>query len=251
MDVDVSSITKAACELVAWAARLGVTVRIFGSCAVVIKCQTRTDLLRLNNRVPKDVDVVVGTAERTILRRNLIQHCWNEDIALTALTDGCRMRFVGRSNVVLDVAAGQLRFNQTLDLERRLNLDSPTISTADLLLSKLQINEPTLEDYVDLFALLTVFELGEEEDKTISKRRIDTTCSNSWRWYHAADLRLSEIADGLCTKRIRISDEQAMVGAERAEAIRQLIRQSRKSIWWKLRRVVGDRLESIDRVETA
>jgi hypothetical protein len=60
------------------------------------------------------------------------------------------------AEVFLDV----LRMAQTLDFRGRLELDSPSVSLVDLLLSKLQIQQITEKDIKDMIALLAEHALG-------------------------------------------------------------------------------------------
>ena len=71
----------------------------------------------------------------------------------------------------IDVFMGRMDMCHDLDLRDRLELFSPTVTAADLALSKLQIVEFTEKDQQDTRTLLEHIEIAERHD-AIDPRRI-------------------------------------------------------------------------------
>src|SRR6266568_5524191 len=137
-------------------------MRLFGSCAIRIKCGQRSDILDRCKRRPKDIDCVIPRTDRNRFSELLSARGWEENVELTFQTDGYRLEFRNPDlNLTLDVSVDEIRFAQTLDVTRRITLDSPTLPTEDLLLTKLQIPELTPSDFIDIIALIDTFPFGE------------------------------------------------------------------------------------------
>jgi hypothetical protein len=225
--------------------------RLFGSCAVFIKCDQTQAILRENNRVVKDIDAIVLRRHLHAFRELIRKNGWNEQIEVTALTDGSRLRLSSKQrDITLDVAVDRLRFNQTLELESRLSLDWPAISNTDLLLSKFQIADASTNDLVDMAALLTRFEIAAADESQISLERICDLCRSSWRWYRAVIETCTKLGDNTLVESIVLSSLHASTVARRADQIRQAVESVSKPLAWKARRLIGDRIPWITHVES-
>jgi len=217
----------------------GISLRLFGSCAVYLKCTGGSDILEINQREVKDIDAVVLRQCLPKLRQVLRKNGWHEEIELTGLSDGQRLRFLGEGGTVLDVTVDQLRFCQTLRLENRLSLDWPTIPITDLLLSKLQISDVARNDFVDMASLLNSFEVTPSSESEISLARISQQCSASWRWYHATTLACARLIK-ISAHDVRLSPSQQALIEERAYKISTAIKFVSKSFTWKIRSLLGE-----------
>src|ERR1700733_5401353 len=100
-----------------------IPLRLFGSCAIRIKCRDYSDILDRCNRYPKDIDCVIPRACRKALRAMLLSSGWRENVELTAQTDGNQIQLSHSAhNLVLDVCVDALRFAQTLDVRKRIEV---------------------------------------------------------------------------------------------------------------------------------
>jgi hypothetical protein len=229
----------------------GILFRLFGSCAVYIKCANALEILRDNNREPKDIDAVVSRNDLHLFRQISRNNGWHEQIEVTALTDGSRLRFTSNDqSLTLDVAVDYLRFNQTLNLNNRLSLDWPTISVTDLLLSKLQIAEPSTNDLVDMAALIARFNVATSDESELCLERICGLCGTSWGWYRATVAACSMLSADSLTLAVVLSRQHINVIAERASQIARAVEATPKSLAWKARCFVGDRVQWYTPVES-
>ena len=234
--------------IVASAEADGVCVRVFGSCAIIIQCETSVSLLKANSREPKDIDLVVMEADRIKLRSVLLAKGWTDDEGLTATTEARRMRFRNVEGILVDSFAAPLRFNQTLHLEERWAKGFPALSLPDLLLLKLQIDARTTADWIDTCAILCAHPDIDRDEAAEQMARVIELCSRSWRWYAACRKALRGLLDDGMGQVLLTPLEQSLVEG-RAETLLRRIEDHPKSLAWWLRSIVGDSLTWIDRVE--
>ena len=116
----------------------------------------------------------------------------------------------------------------TLDLRDRLELSQPTVTAADLALSKLQIVEFTEKDQQDTRTLLEHLEIAERHDAIDPRRIQEVTCSD-WGWHRTVSANLE-----------RFNGADDVVG-ERASRLLELMQEWPKSRRWNRRARVGTR----------
>jgi hypothetical protein len=81
-----ATILESAVELSELTRNAGIVFRLFGSCAVFLKCTPRFAILEKNKRVIKDIDAVVSRRSLYDLRKLMLNQGWRELIELTALS---------------------------------------------------------------------------------------------------------------------------------------------------------------------
>lgn len=69
--------------------------------------------------------------------------------------------------IMAEIFLDELRMAHTLDFRNRLELDDPTISLVDLLLSKLQTQNISRKDLKDILVLLAEHETGSGDRELI------------------------------------------------------------------------------------
>jgi hypothetical protein len=228
----------------------GISLRLFGSCAISIKCAQYCEIFNRCKRRPKDIDAVVRRTDRNRLRSMLLARGWEENLELTAQTDGNQLRFRDpKSNLPLDVCVDTLRFSQTLDVRKRIELDSPTLPVADLLLSKLQIRDLTISDLSDLIALLYAVPPNDSDANSIDLCRIVDVTRHSWRWYTSVMLSLQTVDQALGNSPCDLTHaDQRLVGL-RLKIIENRMVEAPKTLPWKMRSIIGQSLPWYDKVE--
>jgi hypothetical protein len=153
------------------------------------------------------------------------------------------------SAVTLDVVVDCLYFNQRLDLSDRLSLDWPTISTADLLLSKLQIQSPSKNDLVDMATLLYRYDLVPEDESKLSLSRIIQLSGSSWRWHKAIGMACGHLRVAFASETVILNLEEKQAIEVRLSRLEQSLDQVRKSFVWKIREFIGDSVRWYNPVE--
>ena len=141
----------------------------------------------------------------------------------------------------IDVVIDELMMSHKLDLRGRLDRPGPTITLADLLLSKLQVWQITRKDLGDALCLLADSPLSEDDsgNEAISLPRIRAVLGNDWGFCHTVERNLGRLDD------LRAEEPLASAGQDVAgnvRALRQLIETAPKSMAWRLRSRVGERV---------
>lgn len=229
----------------------GISLRLFGSCAIRIKCGKFSEIFDRCNRHPKDIDCVVRRKDRSRLQSMLLAQGWQESVELTAQTDGSRLQFRAPERIVLDVSVDVLRFAQTLDVTKRFELDSPTLPAADLLLSKLQIQDLTSFDLIDMIVLLYAIPPSDDNIDVIDLSRIAEITSRSWGWYKSVTKSLLAIDQALGKPICDLSESDRKLIRSRASLVERRILGAPKSLWWKARSLIGEALPWHNKVEVS
>jgi hypothetical protein len=132
-----------------------------------------------------------------------------------------------------------------------LEVDSPTIPLAEMVLEKMQIVEINEKDVIDTIMLLLEHPLGNIDEDTINIKRIAELCSTYWGLWRTATMNLDKVRQ-LAHGYEQLKDEhKAHVESQVASALER-IEQEPKSLAWRLRARVGDRVKwykEVDEVE--
>src|SRR5262249_26973647 len=140
----------------------------------------------------------------------------------------------------LDVFVDRLAFCHTIELANRLALHRVTICPDDLLLHKLQIVDPTAGDLLDIEALLLAAWQSAEPDTT----RLIEVLSRDWGFCRTALLNLGKtVTHAESNAPDGFGDQAGRLAAERASALGRAIEAAPKSLRWKLRSRIGDRMQ--------
>jgi len=146
-----------------------------------------------------------------------------------------------RRDVIFDVFEMCHRF----DFRKRLNIDDFAISLTDLLLTKLQIIEINERDYKDIAAMLLDNEIGENDEKgVINGNYISDLCSKDWGIYKTITRNLNWLIDYL--DKLGLKNEERNLIEKRAGKLLNMIESKPKSLKWKLRAMIGERMAWYD-----
>ena len=190
MDTDLSSenpepesLTRAR-KIIASAAKAGIEARLLGGLAIWERCPSaRTGPF---NRVKRsgDIDLVVSSRHRQKFERMLC-HDFGLliDGSLASIPNEIHARFYSDTGIrICDVTYDRLDFCHSIDLRKRLTVDNleMTIPLAELLLTKLQIVEPSLKDILDTIAIAVDHSFGQSDGEIINLPIICHRCASDW-----------------------------------------------------------------------
>jgi hypothetical protein len=212
---------KRAIGLVELAERHGASLRIVGGAAITHLCGTGRSQLG-------DLDFVASPKHRRAVEAAFEADGSLPDREFNHLHGHKRLYFQGPDGVPIDVFMGRMDMCHDLDLRNRLDLSRPTVTAADLALTKLQIVEFTEKDDADTRTLLAHLEIAERHDAIDPRRIQEVTCSD-WGWHRTVSGNLERFA---------LAGD--MVG-ERAGHLLQLMQEWPKSRRWTRRARVGTR----------
>ena len=136
----------------------------------------------------------------------------------------------------------------TVDFHRRLELDTPTITVTDLLLTKLQIHEFTANDLIDCIVLLAEYDLGTGGHRMIDGGYVADIMRKDWGFYYTTRANLQKLKESLSDRPALPEDVAASVRS-RLGQLDDAIERAPKTQRWKLRARVGSRVKWYEDVE--
>jgi hypothetical protein len=236
-------------QLVAFGASRGVQLRLLGGAAIALRAgpQTPPALLRAVN----DLDIAVAEGEGHRAGEVLLS---GDLVALSerfnTLHGHRRLAFVGAEDAELkvDVFVGDLEMCHTVPLRGRLEGDPLTIVPTDLLLSKGQIVRLSAKDRLDLYCLLWNHEVaaaasaGSEQARpaVIDAGYVAELCAHDWGWWRTLSANLEACRQAL--PGVALSDGDSELIAGRLTLLEQALAAAPKSLRWRARSRVGDRV---------
>ena len=221
----------------------GLQLRILGSLAYRIHCPANLQLFEAMERALTDIDFAADRRKSREIKKFLIARGYEEDQRMTASTEGKRYYFEDPSNGLgVDVFYDELYFCHPIPLRDRLDLDSPTITTCDLLLEKMQIVELNLKDVKDTLVLMLEHPVVENPTSVeeIDGGYIAKLLSGDWGFDHTVNINLDRVERFIPDFEM-ISAEQGALILSRINDLRKLIDDAPKSRKWKMRAKIGEK----------
>jgi hypothetical protein len=219
----------------------GIPVRAIGGIGIALRAPSIRVLQP--TRTYHDIDLV-GAATRAPIEALLAGHGYLPSHRFNTLNGAERLLFHDATGRRIDVFLGTLRMCHELRFRDRLAIDRWTLPLADLLLTKLQIIELTDRDAQDAAALLADHELTED-DAGIGLRRIRALCATEWGWWRTVDDNLRRLLERWPDDAVRSPPDAGLVigtAVVRANALRERLASAPKSVAWRMRAIVGDRV---------
>src|SRR2546425_429012 len=137
----------------------------------------------------------------------------------------------------IDVFIDRMKMCHVIELANRLGHEGPTLTPADLLLSKLQVYEVNMKDLVDTTALLLDHPIADHDNDAINAAYLARLTSEDWGLHRTLQLNSGRVRDAA-----RELDVDAGRVSQRLDELWARIDAQPKSLKWKLRARVGDRM---------
>lgn len=219
-------------RLVEEAAANGITVRLLGGAAIWLRASR--DSRRLLGRDYPDLDLAAHRKQSRQLRDFLESEGYEPERTFNATHGKTRLYYhAADRSYHLDVFLDTFVMSHELDLGSRLELESPTLPAAELLLTKLQVAEINRKDLTDAVLLLLDHAPADEDGADrLNVARVASVCAGDWGLY-------TTVGDNL--RKLRELPEAATVSGRVAELERRL-EEAPKTRAWKLRAKVGRRV---------
>ena len=229
-----------AVALVAEAAARGQVLRLVGSTGIRLHCPPAAAALDRLGRPAKDIDLVCRHEDRKGLRRLLEDRGWRVDRDLLVAMEGRRYAFSHpERGLELDVFVDRMEFCHTIELRDRLAARELTVPVEDLLLQKLQIVRQTVTDRMDAAALLATHPVGESGDpgEAIDPAYVAGLLARDWGFHHTATANLAALRDDPA------GNGSSGTVRGRVDALLGAIEAAPKSVRWRARARVGERMQ--------
>jgi hypothetical protein len=221
----------------------GVTLRLLGSLAFHTHCPRYGYLQAALGRAYTDLDFGAYVRQSRAVGKVLGDLGYRENREVFVVTEGGRAIFDHPGNGLhVDVFYEKLDFCHVIPWEGRLELDSPTLPLAELLLEKMQIVEINEKDVIDTIMLLLEHPLGSGDAETINLDRVAGLCAADWGLWRTTTMNLEKV-QALANGYVQLSAEDKSRVASQVEAALARIAAEPKALAWRLRSRVGDRVK--------
>jgi len=214
-----------------------VPARLLGGVAVALHCPTAS--LPAFQRQYEDIDVVIEKRGRKHIDAIARSCGFEPDIEFNNLHGLERRTYYSERHGKMDVFVGRFSMCHSLSFEGRLEADHPTVSLADLVLTKAQIYELNLKDAHDLIALLADHPVASGDDETINADRIGDVCGKDWGFWRTVTRTFETIEQIVRSEPVLAPQRETVVSA--LAVLRRELERAPKSSKWKMRSKVGDR----------
>lgn len=223
-------------------------IRLIGSMAFRIKCPDFRSLEYKNLRYLTDLDFVCRSKDILNVQDMFLELGWTENQGVLRLHgDKRRIFYHPTEQLHSDIFIDKLRFCHVIDFKKRLTIDYPTISLADLLLEKMQIVEINKKDMVDTFVLLKQYDFSNQEKQNfINLGYIANLLGNNWGFYRTFTANIDK-GKKLAPEYLEGKDQQEVM--EKLDRLKSKLHNSPKSLKWKLRSWIGDKIRWYREVE--
>lgn len=234
--VPAASVIDEAERITAAARDGGVPVKLVGGAAINLhSASARQPPLK---RKYGDLDFVASSKKRAAVQKLFESLGYEGDLRFNTLNGHQRLLYLDPVNGrQVDIFIDRMRMCHVIELAGRLSYDGPTLTPADLLLSKLQVFEVNMKDLVDTIALLLDHPVADHDDEAINAAYLAKLTAEDWGLHRTLQLN---------TQRVREAAKDLAIDAnlirERLDHLWQRIDAQPKSLKWKLRARVGDRM---------
>jgi hypothetical protein len=230
-----------AVELITAASREGIPIRLLGGLAVRYLCPSFPPRVAEG----QDMDLASVADVRSSLGPFLAAQGFVPDKEFNALYGHKQMYFRSPDGgSALDVIIDRLEMCHTLDFKDRIDRMPITLDPIDLLLSKLQIVEINDKDLQDAVYLLAAFPVRDDEESGgLSPSRMCQVVCEDWGWWRTVSENLDRIISLAPEARARLLPEAAPFDpVVQAAELRRLADAAPKTLRWRLRARIGDRM---------
>lgn len=234
-------IVQEAQRIVNAAAKKGIVLRLFGGMAIRFHSPSATH--RSLGRKYVDIDFMALRKQSRDLKKLFAELGYVPRDRFNALQGDKRLIFNDMENGRrVDVFLETFEMCHKFNFKDRLTLDTPTITLADLLATKLQVVEITEREYRDVMALVRDHEVGDsDKPETINGSYLAGLCGDDWGIYKTFTINLGNILTAL--PKYALEPESKAIVQKRLEDIRNRIENVPKSVRWKIRARVGEKAQ--------
>jgi hypothetical protein len=221
----------------------GILLRVIGALAFQMHCPKYGYLQHAMGRAYTDIDFAAYARQSKEIQKMMASLGYHENHEVFIVSEGDRAIYE-KSEVGLhvDVFYDKLDFCHVIRWEGRLEVDSPSIPLAELLLEKMQIVQINEKDVIDTIMLLLEHPLGDHDKETINIQRVAELCSADWGLWRTTTMNLEKVR-ALAQGYGQLTPEQkSEIDAQVKDALARLD-QEPKTLAWRLRARVGDRVK--------
>jgi hypothetical protein len=224
------------------ASQANVGLKLLGGLAVRVVCPDYPPRLRRD----QDIDFACLSKERKKVAAHLEQVGCQPDKRFNNLNGDRQMYFTAPSGRPIDVMVDKLTMCHTLDFRPSFGKLPYTVDVVDLLLSKLQIVELNEKDARDIVQLLSCMPIRQGSENSsapgIDTARFGQVLGADWGWWRTVTGNLDKLP-GLISERPGLAQPgMPFDPGEQAAQLRKVADETPKSMKWRMRAGVGDKV---------
>ena len=220
-----------------------ITLRVIGSLAFQMHCPQYGYLQAAMGRAYTDIDFAGYRNQARAVNEMMTSLDYKESKEVFIMSEGDRSIFHQvNGSLYVDVFYNKLDFSHVISWANRLEIDSPTIPLAELLLEKMQIFEINEKDIIDTIMLLLEHPLGDSDQEVINIERIAYLLAKDWGLWRTTTMNLDKVKQ-MAGQYPQLSAEEQSRVAEQVDRALKRIESEPKTRGWRLRSRVGDRVK--------
>jgi hypothetical protein len=222
-------------DIVRAAAEQDLVLRLFGGIGIRVQSPAAHASL---DRSYNDLDFVAGKGSSNRVSAFFTARGYSENRELNAMHGHYRLWFHDDElDRHADVFVGKFEMCHAIPVAGRLELEPLTLPIADLLLTKLQIYELNDKDRRDLLRLLLDHEVAGDDVGGYVAR----LCARDWGLWRTCTRNLDALASALPGYDLEPAARSTI--ATRLGRLAELIEAQPKTMAWRARSVVGERMQ--------
>ena len=234
-----------ALRLIELADTANLQVRLMGGLAFHARCRSWTARI---DRDGRDIDLATRSRDRKGLSALMEANGYSADRQYNALYGHKQLYFVDPTRRrPVDVLIDRMEMSHKFEFADRLQVDTPTLPLAEMLLTKVQIAQINRKDILDGLALLSEYPLGSTDDGTINVDRITNLTSVDWGWWRTIIGNLGKFEgyfnNSLQPGELEFGRPPHFEVLGQINALGEMLEATPKSTKWKLRARVGERVQ--------
>jgi len=226
----------------------GVTLRLLGGVAIQLRCPSAKHRA-LTRKVP-DIDFIGLENQSKGIKKILLDLGYVAAERFNALHGKKRLLFNdAKNNRQVDIFLDRFEMCHKFDFRHRLAIDRDTLPVADLLITKLQIIKLNEKDYKDILCLLKDYETGKSDTQgQMNYQYIAALCSKDWGLWRTFTMNLERVLSSLDDYDLG-EDGKALIRS-RIKKLLEMIEAEPKSLGWKARSKMGEKIPWYDEPAT-
>jgi len=221
----------------------GLMLRVVGSLAFQMHCPKYGYLQAAMGRAYTDIDFAAYKKQNREIKSLMAGLGYAENREVSIISEGSRSIFENhQNNLHIDVFFDKLDFCHVISWDGRLEVDKPTIPLSEMLLEKMQIVKINEKDVVDTIMLLLEHPLGNNDQETINMAYIAKLCANDWGLWRTTTMNLDKVGK-LAVGYPQLEEQQKSEVVSQVKKAMETIDAESKSMAWRIRARVGDRVK--------
>jgi hypothetical protein len=220
----------------------GIPLKLLGGQAVRLLCPSFPH----RARVDQDMDFACISSKKKDVIEFFAEEGFLGDRKFNTLHGDRQMYFTtADGSTSVDVIMDRLNMCHILDFADRIDRMPDTLDVADLLLTKLQVFELNRKDVHDILHLFSGYSVADgDEPGTIGTGRVGKLVGEDWGWWRTTTMNLDKVilyAEGRPPD--LVPEDPPLDPSAQARALLDLCNAAPKTLKWKLRAKVGDRVQ--------